>query len=82
MNHKENTQQGSALFNKLIKGTTVPTLGFGTFELDSDSCRKAVQNALDIGYRHVDTARMYENEAAVGRGIADPALLEAGTYRN
>ncbi|MFW5893689.1 MAG: aldo/keto reductase [Verrucomicrobiota bacterium] len=48
-----------------------PALGFGTWQLNGETARKSVTEALDAGYRHVDTARMYKNEADVGRGIAD-----------
>jgi len=49
----------------------VPQLGFGTYQLtDPERCSTAVQTALETGYRHVDTAEYYENEAAVGEGIA------------
>jgi diketogulonate reductase-like aldo/keto reductase len=50
-------------------GVEMPVLGFGTFELSGETCRRAVETALDAGYRHVDTAEYYENEAAVGRAI-------------
>jgi diketogulonate reductase-like aldo/keto reductase len=49
----------------------IPRLGFGTYQLtDPDRCATAVRTALETGYRHVDTAEYYENEAAVGDGIA------------
>ncbi|WP_232701091.1 aldo/keto reductase [Halobacterium wangiae] len=47
----------------------LPPLGFGTFKLHGEECTRAVENALDVGYRHVDTAQFYENEAAVGDGL-------------
>ncbi|WP_423750673.1 aldo/keto reductase [Salinirarus marinus] len=47
-------------------------LGFGTYRLtDPEACERAVKTALDVGYRHVDTAELYENEAHVGRAIAE-----------
>ena len=49
----------------------IPVLGFGTWKLSGGECRSAVQKALDIGYRHIDTAQIYENEAEVGDGIQD-----------
>jgi 2,5-diketo-D-gluconate reductase B len=52
-------------------GVRVPALGFGTFTLQGDTCREMVKAALSIGYRHVDTAKMYGNEAAVGAGIRE-----------
>jgi len=49
----------------------IPRLGFGTYRLtDPDRCRTAVRTALSTGYRHVDTAEYYGNEASVGEGIA------------
>lgn len=48
----------------------MPAIGFGTAGLDGDTCATAVGTALEAGYRHVDTAEMYGNEAAVGRAIA------------
>lgn len=61
-------------FTKTIQGTTVPTLGFGTFELEGDTCYRAVLKALETGYRHIDTARVYRNEAEVGRAVQDSSV--------
>jgi 2,5-diketo-D-gluconate reductase B len=52
-----------------IQGTTVPKLGFGTWQIEGPQCQEAVEDALAIGYRHVDTARAYGNEPEVGRGL-------------
>ena len=50
----------------------MPVLGLGTWENDDPAqCTESVANALDAGYRHVDTAQIYGNEAAVGKGIAE-----------
>lgn len=51
-------------------GVRVPAVGLGTWNLTGDRCRRAVATALELGYRHVDTAQRYGNEAAVGRGLA------------
>ncbi|MDX1680330.1 MAG: aldo/keto reductase [Akkermansiaceae bacterium] len=59
---------------KTIQGREVPSLGFGTYELEGEVCREAVECAIQTGYRHIDTARMYENEADVGRGIASSGI--------
>lgn len=59
------------IFTKEIKGTTVPTVGFGTFQLEGDTCRQAVLKALETGYRHIDTARVYGNEGEVGQAVRD-----------
>lgn len=47
-----------------------PQPGFGTYKLTGDECTEIVETALDVGYRHIDTARRYENESAVGDAIA------------
>src|SRR3954462_15952114 len=53
-----------------IQGTTVPKLGFGTWQIEGPACQEAVEDALAIGYRHIDTARMYDNEREVVAAIA------------
>ena len=57
-----------------VRAIRVPKLGFGTFRLPGDDCREGVRDALEIGYRHIDTARGYENEREVGQGIADSGV--------
>lgn len=52
-------------------GVEIPALGFGTFQLTGQECRRAVATALEAGYRHVDTAEYYDNEEMVGQAIAD-----------
>ena len=59
-----------------IDGHAIPLLGFGTWMLEPDDARRMVAEALRIGYRHIDTAWIYRNEAAVGDGIRD--AVEAG----
>ena len=54
---------------KEIKGIKVPVLGFGTWTLAGDDCAEAVADAIQIGYRHIDTAQAYGNEEFVGKGI-------------
>lgn len=49
--------------------SVIPQLGFGTYQTGGYECFEAVQQALDAGYRHIDTAMAYENEAAVGRAM-------------
>lgn len=58
----------------LADGTSVPRLGFGTFQLSGDDAERAVRTALETGYRHLDTAQGYGNEAEVGRALADSGL--------
>ena len=58
----------------LRTGGTIPLLGFGTWQLRGDECLRAVSDALDLGYRHLDTATMYGNEQQVGRAIRDSGI--------
>lgn len=51
-------------------GASIPALGFGTFRLDGPSARRMVEHALSLGYRHIDTAQLYKNEADVGAALA------------
>lgn len=52
-----------------VQGTSVPALGLGTWQLTGQTCTETVQTALEMGYRHVDTAQAYGNERQVGLGI-------------
>ncbi|HYZ64078.1 MAG TPA: aldo/keto reductase, partial [Acetobacteraceae bacterium] len=52
------------------QGMRMPKLGLGTWRLKGQECAEAVQRALALGYRHIDTAEMYGNEDAVGEGMA------------
>ena len=54
---------------KTIQGVSVPEIGLGTYQLHGKKCEDAVRMALDIGYRHVDTAQMYQNEMEVGEAL-------------
>ncbi|MGH3441381.1 MAG: aldo/keto reductase [Nitriliruptorales bacterium] len=57
-----------------VQGERLPVVGFGTWELRGGTCYEAVRDALELGYRHIDTAQMYGNEGAVGRAIADSGV--------
>jgi 2,5-diketo-D-gluconate reductase B len=57
-----------------IQGTDIPRLGYGTWLVTGSDATDGVRDALEIGYRHIDTARAYENEAQVGAGIADSGV--------
>ena len=58
----------------LNDGNTIPQLGFGVFQIAPEQTAAAVRSALEIGYRHIDTAEMYGNESEVGQGIRDAGL--------
>jgi 2,5-diketo-D-gluconate reductase B len=53
---------------------TIPSFGLGTFRVDAAKTTNAVKSALQIGYRHIDTAQFYNNEAAVGQGVRDSGV--------
>jgi 2,5-diketo-D-gluconate reductase B len=57
-----------------VQGVEVPKLGFGTWLLEGEDAYDGVLDALSLGYRHVDTARAYENERWVGRALADSGV--------
>lgn len=53
---------------------TIPQLGFGTWQVDADVAQESVAAALEVGYRHIDTAAVYGNEEGVGRAIAESGI--------
>ena len=57
-----------------VQGSSVPLLGFGTWQIEGSDATEAVRDALEIGYRQIDTARAYGNEAEVGEGIAQSGV--------
>ena len=56
------------------QGISLPRLGLGTYRMQGDVCRAAVESALALGYRHIDTAEMYGNEDAIGAAIATTGI--------
>ena len=65
---------------ELNDGVRIPQLGFGVFQIDPGKTAAAVRAALQIGYRHIDTAEMYGNEKEVGQGIRDAGLDRADVF--
>jgi 2,5-diketo-D-gluconate reductase A len=64
----------------LNDGNTIPQLGFGVFQIPPDETADAVKAALDVGYRHIDTAEMYQNEQGVGQGVRDAGIDRADVF--
>ena len=64
----------------LNNGQTIPQLGFGVFQIDPAETAEAVGRALDVGYRHVDTAEAYRNEQGVGEAIGASRLDRAEVF--
>src|SRR5450631_4628868 len=56
------------------QGISVPRLGLGTYRMQGTVCREAVESALALGYRHIDTAEMYDNEDTIGAALASANL--------
>jgi 2,5-diketo-D-gluconate reductase A len=76
-NHRDRqevTQMSSVPSITLNDGNAIPQLGFGVFQIKPDQTAAAVRSALEVGYRHIDTAEMYGNEKEVGQGIRDAGL--------
>ncbi len=58
----------------LNNGNTIPKLGYGTWMIENNDAATAVAEAIKVGYRHIDTAQAYMNEAGVGQGIIDSGI--------
>jgi len=58
----------------LNDGNRIPQFGFGVFQIPPDDTAAAVRTALELGYRHIDTAEMYRNEKGVGQGVRDAGI--------
>jgi 2,5-diketo-D-gluconate reductase A len=65
---------------ELNDGTTIPQIGFGVFQIDPAETAEATSRALEIGYRHIDTAEMYGNEREVGEAIRASGLDRDDVY--
>ncbi|ARC56095.1 putative oxidoreductase [Frondihabitans sp. 762G35] len=59
---------------RLNDGNAIPQLGLGVYKVDDDEAERAVSTALEVGYRHLDTAEYYGNEAGVGRALRDSGV--------
>jgi 2,5-diketo-D-gluconate reductase A len=65
---------------ELNDGRRIPQLGFGVFKVAPEKTAEAVKTALQVGYRHIDTAEMYGNEHGVGQGIRDAGMDRADVF--
>ena len=65
---------------ELNDGHSIPQLGFGVFQIHPRETAEAVSEALEVGYRHIDTAEMYGNEREVGEAIRDSGLDRGEVY--
>jgi len=65
---------------ELTKGVEIPQLGFGVFQIQPAQTAEAAAEALRVGYRHIDTAQMYRNEAGVGQAVRESGLPRAEVF--
>jgi 2,5-diketo-D-gluconate reductase A len=65
---------------RLNDGHSIPQLGFGVFQIDPAETAEAVSTALEVGYRHIDTAEMYGNESGVGEAVRASGLDRAEVF--
>jgi 2,5-diketo-D-gluconate reductase A len=64
----------------LNNGVTIPQLGFGVFQIPPEQTKEATALALQVGYRHIDTAEMYRNEAGVGEAVRESGIDRAEIF--
>jgi len=64
----------------LNSGTTIPQLGFGVWQVPNDGAEAAVSTALQVGYRSIDTAKVYENEEGTGRAITESGVPRGDVF--
>ena len=64
----------------LNNGIDIPQLGLGVYQVPPEDTQRVVETALELGYRHIDTAQMYGNEAGVGAAVAASGLDRAEVF--
>ncbi len=64
----------------LNNGIEIPQLGFGVYQVPPDDTKEATLKALEVGYRHIDTAQMYRNEKGVGQAVRESGLDRADVF--
>jgi 2,5-diketo-D-gluconate reductase A len=65
---------------ELAPGVQLPTIGFGTWQITGSSAYESTRAALDVGYRHIDTATMYGNEEEIGRALRDSGVDRSDVF--
>ncbi|MBP2294549.1 aldo/keto reductase [Azospirillum rugosum] len=68
------------MHNVTANGASIPALGFGTFRMSGPDVLRMVPQVLKLGYRHIDTAQIYGNEAEVGEGIANSGVKRGDVF--
>ena len=65
---------------RLADGTLMPQIGLGTWELRGDACKSAVKNAINLGYTHIDTAWLYQNQREIGQAIVESDINRSNLF--
>ena len=65
---------------RLADGNLMPQIGLGTWELRGDACKSAVKNAINLGYTHIDTAWLYQNQREIGQAIAESDINRSNLF--
>lgn len=77
----EPTAEADERTRVLADGSIMPTLGLGVWQMgDGSECEYAVRSALELGYRHIDTAQSYDNEESVGRALRDSGVAREDVF--
>ena len=64
----------------LSNGVEMPVIGFGVYQIPPAETARCVRDALEVGYRHIDTAQAYANEAEVGQAVAESGLAREDVF--
>ncbi len=68
------------MYVTLSNGVRMPQLGYGVYQVTADECERCVREALEVGYRHIDTAQSYFNEEQVGRALAASGVAREDVF--
>src|SRR4051812_36515508 len=77
---QDNAERSFTMDTIKTQGIAIPRLGFGTFRMPGAGARSVVESAIALGFRHIDTAAMYENEVAVGAAIASSGVQRSELF--
>lgn len=73
-------KQDDMLYVTMANGVKMPQLGYGVYQVSQDECTRCVRDALEVGYRHIDTAQSYFNEGQVGAAIAQSGIARGEIF--
>ena len=73
-------EPSNMMYVELSNGVKMPQLGYGVYQVTQDECERCVRDALEVGYRHIDTAQSYFNEEQVGAAVAASGIDRANLW--